>query len=66
MRNINTHLTTILSLLQSGIVAANTMLNKSYEVLNNPKPMVPTLMEAGARSLLVKVLQNYIVAGTLV
>ncbi|KAJ0677686.1 putative cyclopropane-fatty-acyl-phospholipid synthase [Helianthus annuus] len=32
-----------------GIVAANIMLNKSYEIINNPKPMVPSLMETGAR-----------------
>ncbi|KAJ0677678.1 putative arsenite methyltransferase [Helianthus annuus] len=66
MKNINTHLTSIFMLLQAGIVAANIMLNKSYDILNNPNLMVLSSMEAGARSLIVKFLQNYITLGTLI
>ncbi|KAK9060114.1 hypothetical protein SSX86_020818 [Deinandra increscens subsp. villosa] len=51
---------------KAGIIAANVMLNKSYEILNNPKQMVPSLIEAGARSFLVKFLQDYIAIGTLI
>ncbi|KAL8241760.1 hypothetical protein R6Q59_012062 [Mikania micrantha] len=51
---------------KAGIVAANVMLNKGYEMLNNPKRMVPSLMEAGARSFIVKFLQDYIAIGTLI
>ncbi|KAK1419909.1 hypothetical protein QVD17_29345 [Tagetes erecta] len=51
---------------KAGIVAANIMLNKSYAFLNNPKQMTPSLMEAGARSFIVKFLQDYIVIGTLI
>ncbi|KAJ0861944.1 putative cyclopropane-fatty-acyl-phospholipid synthase [Helianthus annuus] len=51
---------------KAGIVAANTMLNKSYDILNNPNQMVPTFMEANARSLIVKFLRNYITLGTLI
>ncbi|KAJ0861943.1 putative cyclopropane-fatty-acyl-phospholipid synthase [Helianthus annuus] len=51
---------------KAGIVAANIMLNKSYDILNNPNLMVLSSMEAGARSLIVKFLQNYITLGTLI
>ncbi|XP_076953522.1 uncharacterized protein LOC143627625 isoform X2 [Bidens hawaiensis] len=51
---------------KAGIVAANTMLNRSYKILNNPKQMVPSFMEAGARSLFVKFLKDYIATGTLI
>ncbi|KAK1419911.1 hypothetical protein QVD17_29348 [Tagetes erecta] len=51
---------------KAGIVAANIMLNKSYTFLNNPKQMVPSLMEVGARSLVIKFLRDYIVIGTLI
>ncbi|KAK1419910.1 hypothetical protein QVD17_29347 [Tagetes erecta] len=50
---------------KAGIVAANVMLNKSYEILN-PKQMTPSLMQAGARSFIVKFFQDYITVGTLI
>ncbi|KAI3696358.1 hypothetical protein L1987_79372 [Smallanthus sonchifolius] len=50
---------------KAGIVAANVLLNKSYEILNNPKQMVPSMMEAGARSFAVNFLQDFIAIGTL-
>ncbi|KAJ9538274.1 hypothetical protein OSB04_031007 [Centaurea solstitialis] len=49
-----------------GLVAASGMINKSYEILNNPKQMVPSLMEAGARSFVVRFLRDYIAIGTLI
>ncbi|XP_035837112.1 uncharacterized protein LOC110894355 [Helianthus annuus] len=49
-----------------GIHAANIMLNKSYDIINNPKQMVPSLMETGARSYIVNFLQDYIAIGTLI
>ncbi|KAJ0861955.1 putative cyclopropane-fatty-acyl-phospholipid synthase [Helianthus annuus] len=42
------------------------MLNKSYDIINNPKQMVPSLMETGARSYIVNFLQDYIAIGTLI
>ncbi|KAI3815817.1 hypothetical protein L1987_15499 [Smallanthus sonchifolius] len=59
-------LTYLLNVIQAGIVATNLMLNKSYEILNNPKQMVPSMMEAGARSFIVKFLQDFIAIGTLI
>ncbi|KVH93503.1 Mycolic acid cyclopropane synthase [Cynara cardunculus var. scolymus] len=52
--------------LKAGVVVANGMINQSYEFLNNPKQMVPSLMEAGARSLVVRFLRDYIAIGTLI
>ncbi|KAI7730769.1 hypothetical protein M8C21_008056 [Ambrosia artemisiifolia] len=52
--------------LKAGMVAANNMLNKSCEVLNNPKHMVPSLMETGARYFVARFLQDYIAMGSLI
>ncbi|PWA66253.1 hypothetical protein CTI12_AA328320 [Artemisia annua] len=52
--------------MKAGMVAANGILNKSSDILNNPKQMVPTLMEAGARLFLVRFLQDHIATGTLI
>ncbi|KAJ9538275.1 hypothetical protein OSB04_031008 [Centaurea solstitialis] len=52
--------------LKAGMVAANAMINRSYEILNNPKQMVPSLMEVGARSVVVRFLRDYIAIGTLI
>ncbi|PWA40403.1 Mycolic acid cyclopropane synthase [Artemisia annua] len=52
--------------LKAGIVAANGMLSKSCEILNNPKHMVPSLIENGARIYFARFLQDYVVAGTLI
>ncbi|KAL8241753.1 hypothetical protein R6Q59_012055 [Mikania micrantha] len=52
---------------KAAIDAANAMIvNKGYETLDNPKHMVPSWMEAGARSFIVKFLQDYIAIGTLI
>ncbi|KAL7595121.1 hypothetical protein Lser_V15G29414 [Lactuca serriola] len=51
---------------KAGMVAANGILKKSCEILNNPKIMVPSLMEVGARSLVVRFLQDFIAIGTLI
>nr|KAJ0200336.1 hypothetical protein LSAT_V11C600319870 [Lactuca sativa] len=51
---------------KAGMVAANGILKKSCEILNNPKTMVPSLMEVGARSLVVGFLQDFIAIGTLI
>ncbi|XP_076948198.1 uncharacterized protein LOC143620373 isoform X2 [Bidens hawaiensis] len=52
--------------LKAGMVAANSLLNKSCEVLNNPKHMVPSLMETGARFFVARFLQDYIAMGSLI
>ncbi|KVH93502.1 Mycolic acid cyclopropane synthase [Cynara cardunculus var. scolymus] len=52
--------------LKAGMVVPNGMINQSYEFLNNPKQMVPSLMEAGARSFVVRFLRDYIAIGTLI
>ncbi|XP_071726328.1 uncharacterized protein [Rutidosis leptorrhynchoides] len=51
---------------KAGMVAANGMYDKSCEILNNPKHMILSLMENGARTFLVRFLQNYIAMGTLI
>ncbi|XP_076942205.1 uncharacterized protein LOC143612004 [Bidens hawaiensis] len=52
--------------LKAGMVAANSLLNKSCEVLNNPKHMVPSLLETGARFFVARFLQDYIAMGSLI
>ncbi|GKB74566.1 cyclopropane-fatty-acyl-phospholipid synthase [Tanacetum coccineum] len=59
-------LTTLFTVLKAGMVAANGMLNKSSKILNHPKQMVPSLMEASARLFLVRFLQDHIATGTLI
>ncbi|KAL7597140.1 hypothetical protein Lser_V15G29409 [Lactuca serriola] len=51
---------------KAGMVAANGILKRTCEILNNPKTMVPSLMEIGARSLVVGFLQEFIAIGTLI
>nr|KAJ0201154.1 hypothetical protein LSAT_V11C600319950 [Lactuca sativa] len=51
---------------KAGIVAANGILKNSCEILNNPKTMVPSLMEVGARSLVIGFLRHFISIGTLI
>ncbi|XP_071726326.1 uncharacterized protein [Rutidosis leptorrhynchoides] len=51
---------------KAGMVAANGMYDKSCEILNNPRHMVLSLMENGARAFLVGFLQNYIAMGTII
>ncbi|KAI3716416.1 hypothetical protein L1987_67281 [Smallanthus sonchifolius] len=52
--------------LKAGMVAANSLLNLSCEILNNPKHMVPSLMESGARYFVARFLQDYIAMGSLI
>ena len=47
------------------MLAANDLLNMSCEILNNPKHMVPSLMETGARFFVSRFLQDYIGMGSL-
>ncbi|URD74510.1 Mycolic acid cyclopropane synthetase [Musa troglodytarum] len=51
--------------LKAGIVAANTVLEKDSNLLRNPKHMVPSLMECGARLLVTRFLETYISTGSL-
>ncbi|XP_064992164.1 uncharacterized protein LOC103974893 isoform X3 [Musa acuminata AAA Group] len=51
--------------LKAGIVAANTVLKKDSNLLRNPKHMVPSLMECGARLLVTRFLETYISTGCL-
>ncbi|PWA85612.1 cyclopropane-fatty-acyl-phospholipid synthase [Artemisia annua] len=52
--------------LKAGMLAANDLLNMSCEILNNPKHMVPSLMETGARFFVSRFLQDYIGMGSLI
>nr|GEU95840.1 cyclopropane-fatty-acyl-phospholipid synthase [Tanacetum cinerariifolium] len=52
--------------LKAGMLAANDLLNTSFEILNNPKHMVPSLMETGARFFVSRFLQDYIGMGSLI
>ncbi|KAI8560795.1 hypothetical protein RHMOL_Rhmol04G0283500 [Rhododendron molle] len=52
--------------LKAGLVAAHGMLRKSCAVLNNPKHMVPSLMETGARLFVTRFLGQYISTGCLI
>ncbi|CAL5347480.1 unnamed protein product [Camellia sinensis] len=51
--------------LKAGLVAAHGMLGKSCAVLNNPKHMVPSLIETGARLFVTRFLGQYISTGCL-
>nr|XP_043634073.1 uncharacterized protein LOC122605221 isoform X2 [Erigeron canadensis] len=52
--------------LKAGMIAANSVLNTRCEILNDPKHMVPSLMETGARFFVARFLQNYIAMGSLI
>ncbi|CAL5347478.1 hypothetical protein CsSME_00033801 [Camellia sinensis var. sinensis] len=52
--------------LKAGLVAAHGMLGKSCAVLNNPKHMVPSLIETGARLFVTRFLGQYISTGCLI
>ena len=45
--------------------AANGVLGKNYIPLRNPKHMVPSWAETGARAIVTNFLENYIVSGSL-
>ncbi|XP_012069888.1 uncharacterized protein LOC105632176 isoform X1 [Jatropha curcas] len=52
--------------LKSGMVAANGLLGKSCTILCNPKHMVPSLLETGARLFVTRFLGHYISTGCLI
>ncbi|XP_073121530.1 uncharacterized protein [Henckelia pumila] len=52
--------------LKAGILAANGLLRKSCNVQNNPKHMVPSWLETGARLLVTRFLDHFIAAGCLI
>ncbi|GLU08230.1 hypothetical protein SLE2022_251540 [Rubroshorea leprosula] len=53
--------------IKAGVVAANGLLGKSCSVLQMvPKPMVPSLVETGARLYVIKFLRDYISTGCLI
>ncbi|KAJ0963682.1 hypothetical protein J5N97_028804 [Dioscorea zingiberensis] len=51
--------------LKAGMVAANSVLGKECILLKNPKHMVPSLVETGARVMVTKFLERYITTGSL-
>ncbi|KAG0486729.1 hypothetical protein HPP92_008824, partial [Vanilla planifolia] len=51
--------------LKAGLAAAHNVLGKEFKLLKNPRHMVPSLMEAGAKVMVKKFLQHYISTGTL-
>ena len=50
---------------QAGMAAAHSMLGKSCALLTDPKQMVPSLIETGARLFVTRFLGCYISAGSL-
>ncbi|GKU85705.1 hypothetical protein SLEP1_g333 [Rubroshorea leprosula] len=52
--------------LKAGMVAANSLLGKSCSIRNNPKHMVPSLIETGARLSVSKFLRNYLSTGCVI
>lgn len=51
--------------LQAGMAAAYGLLGKSCDLLSNPKHMVPSLTETGARLFVTRFLGHFISAGCL-
>lgn len=52
--------------LKAGMVAAHSLLGKHCPILNNPKHMVPTLMETGARLFVSRFLEHFISTGSVI
>ncbi|EEF33544.1 uncharacterized protein LOC8263737 [Ricinus communis] len=52
--------------LKSGMVAAHSLLEKSCAILSNPKHMVPSLLETGARLFVSRFLGQYISTGRVI
>ncbi|KAK4857209.1 hypothetical protein QYF36_025693 [Acer negundo] len=52
--------------LKSGLIAAHSFLGKHCAILSNPRHMVPSLMETGARLFVARFLGHYIEAGSLI
>ena len=57
---MDTHL-----IFQTGIAAAKSVLGKHYISLRNTKHMVPSWAETGARAIVTKFLEKYIVISSL-
>ncbi|KAK8970010.1 hypothetical protein KSP40_PGU020757 [Platanthera guangdongensis] len=51
--------------LKAGLTVAYNILGKEFKPLKNPRHMVPSLMEVGARMAVTKFLEHYISTGTL-
>ncbi|KAA3485369.1 cyclopropane-fatty-acyl-phospholipid synthase family protein [Gossypium australe] len=51
---------------QAGMIAANGLLGKSCNILSNPKHMVPSLMETGARLFVTRFLSHFISTGCVI
>lgn len=51
--------------LQAGVMAAHNMLGNSFTLLSNPKHMVPSLADTGARLFVTRFLGQYITSGSL-
>ncbi|XP_017633379.1 uncharacterized protein LOC108475911 isoform X1 [Gossypium arboreum] len=52
--------------LKAGMIAANGLLGKSCNILSNPKHMVPSLMETGARLFVTRFLSHFISTGCVI
>ncbi|XP_047309455.1 uncharacterized protein LOC124912860 [Impatiens glandulifera] len=52
--------------LKAGLIAAHSMLNKKYAVLENPKHMVPSFLETGARLFVTRFLRHHVSTGCLI
>lgn len=52
--------------LKAGMLAANSLLRKSCILQNNPKHMVPSWLETGARFLVTRFLERFIATGCLI
>ncbi|PHU21208.1 hypothetical protein BC332_06315 [Capsicum chinense] len=52
--------------LKAGAIAAQGLLKRTYSVLNNPKHMVPTWTETGARLLVTRFLKSFIATGCII
>ncbi|KAK6265616.1 hypothetical protein QUC31_016453 [Theobroma cacao] len=52
--------------LKAGTVAANGVLGKSCSILSNPKHMVPSLVETGARLFVTRFLSHFILTGSVI
>ncbi|XP_022760327.1 uncharacterized protein LOC111306741 [Durio zibethinus] len=52
--------------LKAGLVAANGVLGKSCSILSNPKHMVPSLVETGARLFVTRFLSHFISTGCVI
>ncbi|KAK8623815.1 hypothetical protein V6N13_065178 [Hibiscus sabdariffa] len=52
--------------LKTGMIAAHGFLGKSCDILNNPKHMVPSLMETGAHLFVTRFLSDFISTGSVI